>query len=110
MTGVLSKRLFGSEAKKVLGEAAIPIKKTAIFCDITPPMKPSGIRIGTPALTTRGMKESEMRQVGRWISEALHNPTDAVVLSRIRKQVLELAETFPLYSERRVRAQAEVRA
>jgi glycine hydroxymethyltransferase len=56
------------------------------------------------------MKESEMRQVGRWISEALHNRTDAVVLSRIRKQVLELAEAFPLYSERRVRAQAEVRA
>jgi glycine hydroxymethyltransferase len=102
--------MFGSEAEKALGEAAITVNKNAIPFDTNPPMKPSGIRIGTPALTTRGMKESEMRQIGRWISEALHNRTDAVVLARIRKQVLELAETFPLYSERRVRAQAEVRA
>ena len=71
-------------------------------------MKPSGIRIGTPALTTRGMKETEMRQVGRWISEALHHRTDADALAKIRKQVLEMADTFPLYPERR--AKAEVRA
>jgi len=56
------------------------------------------------------MKEPEMRQVGRWISEALHHRTDAVVLGKIRRQVLELAETFPLYAERRAQAQAEVRA
>ena len=49
-------------------------------------MKPSGIRIGSPALTTRGMKEPEMRQVGKWISEALHNRTDKNVLSRIRRE------------------------
>jgi glycine hydroxymethyltransferase len=71
-------------------------------------MKPSGIRIGTPALTTRGMKETEMRQIGRWISEALHNRTDNAVLGKIRKSVLEMADTFPLYPERR--AKAEVRA
>jgi glycine hydroxymethyltransferase len=63
-------------------------------------MKPSGIRIGSPALTTRGMKEDEMRQVGRWISQALHNRTDAAALTKIRKQVLELAEAFPLYASR----------
>jgi glycine hydroxymethyltransferase len=56
------------------------------------------------------MKETEMRQVGRWISEALHHRTDAAVLGKIRKQVLQLADTFPLYSERRAKAQAEVRA
>jgi glycine hydroxymethyltransferase len=110
LVDVFSQGMFGSEAEKALGEAAITVNKNAIPFDTNPPMKPSGIRIGTPALTTRGMKESEMRQIGRWISEALHNRTDAVVLARIRKQVLELAETFPLYSERRVRAQAEVRA
>jgi len=110
LVDVFSQGMFGSEAEKALGEAAITVNKNAIPFDTNPPMKPSGIRIGTPALTTRGMKESEMRQVGRWISEALHNRTNAVVLARIRKQVLELAEAFPLYSERRVRAQAEVRA
>jgi glycine hydroxymethyltransferase len=73
-------------------------------------MKPSGIRIGTPALTTRGMKEAEMRQVGRWIAEALLQRTNAPVLGRIRKEVLDLCEVFPLYAERRARAQAEVRA
>jgi len=61
-------------------------------------------------LTTRGMKESEMRQIGRWISEVLQHRTDAAVLGRIRRQVLELAESYPLYAERRARAQVEVRA
>ena len=69
---VFSKGILGSEAEKALGEAAITVNKNAIPFDVNPPMKPSGIRIGTPALTTRGMKEEEMRQVGRWISEALH--------------------------------------
>ena len=67
-------------------------------------------RLGSPALTTRGMKEGEMRQVGRWISEALHHRKEAEVLARIRRQVLELAEAFPLYAERRAKAHAEVRA
>jgi glycine/serine hydroxymethyltransferase len=56
------------------------------------------------------MKEEEMRQVGRWISEALHHRTEAPVLAKIRKQVLGLAEAFPLYPERRAKAQAELRA
>jgi glycine hydroxymethyltransferase len=73
-------------------------------------MKPSGIRIGTPAVTTRGMKEAEMRQIAHWIAEALDYRTDAAVLAKIRKQVLGMAEDFPLYSERRARAQAEARA
>ena len=110
LVDVFSKGMLGSEAEKALGEAAITVNKNAIPFDTNPPLKPSGIRIGTPALTTRGMKEAEMRQVGRWIAEALLQRTDATVLTKIRKQVLELSERFPLYAERRARAQAEVRA
>jgi glycine hydroxymethyltransferase len=110
LVDVFSKGMLGSEAEKALGEAAITVNKNAIPFDTNPPMKPSGIRIGTPAMTTRGMKEEEMRQIGRWIAEALNHRTDAAVLARIRKEVLELAEEFPLYRERRARAQAEVRA
>jgi glycine hydroxymethyltransferase len=107
---VFSKGMLGSEAEKALGEAGITVNKNAIPFDTNPPMKPSGIRIGTPALTTRGMKEPEMTQIGRWIAEALLQRSDATVLSKVREQVLELCEAFPLYAERRNRAQAEVRA
>jgi glycine hydroxymethyltransferase len=107
---VFSQGMFGSEAEKALGEAGITVNKNAIPFDTNPPMKPSGVRLGTPALTTRGMKEAEMRQVGRWISEALHQRSQPAALDRIRLQVLELAEAFPLYPERRAKAQAEVRA
>jgi glycine hydroxymethyltransferase len=110
LVDVFSKGMLGSEAEKALDEAGITVNKNAIPFDTNPPMKPSGIRIGSPALTTRGMKETEMRQVGRWISEALHHRTEAAVLEKIRGQVLELAEEFPLYAERRARAGAEVRA
>jgi glycine hydroxymethyltransferase len=110
LVDVFSKGMLGSEAEKALGEAGITVNKNAIPFDTNPPMKPSGIRIGTPALTTRGMKESEMRQVGRWIADSLLQRSDATLLARVRKQVLELCESFPLYSERRARAQAEVRA
>ena len=109
LVDVFSKGMLGSEAEKALGEAAITVNKNAIPFDTNPPMKPSGIRIRTPAVTTRGMKETEMRHIGHWIAEALNHRTDAAVLARIRKQVLELAEEFPLYTERRSRAQAEVR-
>ncbi len=104
LVDVFSRGMLGSEAEKALGVAAITVNKNAIPFDTNPPMKPSGIRIGTPALTTRGMGEEEMRRIGRWIAEALNHRTDAAVLARIRKQVLELAEAFPLYASRRARA------
>ena len=110
LVDVFSKGMLGSEAEKALGEAGITVNKNAIPFDTNPPMKPSGIRIGTPALTTRGMKQDEMRQVGRWISEVLHHRTDSCVLGKIRRQVMQLAEAFPLYPERRAKAQAELRA
>ena len=110
LVDVFAKGMLGSEAEKALGEAGITVNKNAIPFDTNPPMKPSGIRIGSPALTTRGMKEDEMRQISRWIAQALHQRTDAVALGKIRKQVADFAEEFPLYPERRAKAQAEVRA
>jgi glycine hydroxymethyltransferase len=110
LVDVFSKGMLGSEAEKALGDAAITVNKNAIPFDTNPPMKPSGVRIGTPALTTRGMKEGEMRQVGRWIAEVLLQRADGSVAGRVRGQVLELCEAFPLYAERRAKVQAEVRA
>jgi glycine hydroxymethyltransferase len=110
LVDVFAKGMLGSEAEKALGEAGITVNKNAIPFDTNPPMKPSGIRIGSPAMTTRGMKEAEMRQISHWIAEALDHRTDAAVLGKIREQVLEMAEAFPLYAERRARAGAEVRA
>jgi glycine hydroxymethyltransferase len=103
---VFAQGILGSEAENALGQAGITVNKNAIPFDSNPPLKPSGIRIGTPALTTRGMKEKEMVQTGAWIVEALRNHKDAQTLARIRKQVLELAEEFPLYPE--LRAAVEV--
>jgi len=108
LVDVFSKGMLGSEAEKALDQAGITVNKNAIPFDVNPPLKPSGIRIGSPALTTRGMKEPEMRQIGRWIAEALLQRTDAAVLTKIRKQVLELCEAFPLYAERRAGVQGVV--
>jgi glycine hydroxymethyltransferase len=110
LVDVFSKGMLGSEAEKALGDAGITVNKNAIPFDTNPPMKPSGIRIGTPALTTRGMKEPEMKQVGHWIAQALNSRNDASALSRIRREVLELADAFPLYPERRAKAAVELRA
>jgi glycine hydroxymethyltransferase len=110
LVDVFSKGMLGSEAEKALGDAGITVNKNAIPFDTNPPMKPSGIRIGTPALTTRGMKEPEMKQVGHWIAQALNSRNDASALSRIRREVLELADAFPLYAERRERVHAGVQA
>ena len=108
LVDVFSRGILGSEAEKSMDAAGITVNKNAIPFDVNPPLKPSGIRIGTPALTTRGMKEAEMRQVGLWIAEVLLHRTDATVLAKIRKEVLGLCEAFPLYAERRAKAQAEV--
>jgi glycine hydroxymethyltransferase len=110
LINVYAKGMLGSEAENALHDAGITVNKNAIPFDTNPPLKPSGIRIGSPALTTRGMKEAEMRQIGRWISEALHNRADSNVLERIRGEVLELAEAFPLYAARRARHQVPARA
>ena len=97
LVDVFSKGMFGSEAEHALGEAGITVNKNAIPFDQNPPMKPSGIRLGPPALTTRGMREAEMKTIAAWIAEALEHRSDAGRLAKIRGQVLEMAERFPLY-------------
>src|SRR5437588_1375924 len=103
LVDVFAKGMLGSEAEAALGKAGITVNKNAIPFDTNPPLKPSGIRIGTPAVTTRGMKQEEMKQIGRWIAEALERRADDKALDRIRRQVFEFAEQFPLYAERRSR-------
>jgi glycine hydroxymethyltransferase len=94
---VFQKGILGSEAEHALGEAGITVNKNAIPYDTNPPMKPSGIRIGTPALTTRGMKEPEMRVIAGWIAQALEHRMNVPKLQQIRGQVLDMTEKFPLY-------------
>jgi glycine hydroxymethyltransferase len=94
---VFSRGMLGSEAEAALGAAGITVNKNAIPYDTNPPLKPSGIRIGSPALTTRGMKEPEMRTIAGWIAEALEHRGDESRLKEIRGRVAELAERFPLY-------------
>jgi glycine hydroxymethyltransferase len=94
---VFAKGILGSQAENALHAAGITVNKNAIPFDQNPPLKPSGVRLGTPALTTRGMREAEMRTIAHWISEALEKRSDEAALARIRGQVRELADAFPLY-------------
>ncbi|NPA32429.1 MAG: serine hydroxymethyltransferase [Aquificae bacterium] len=94
-----NKGIVGKDAEKALERAGITVNKNAVPFDPLPPTKTSGIRIGTAALTTRGMKEEEMRRIARWISEVLHNLGDEGVVERVREEVRELCESFPLYPE-----------
>ncbi len=97
LVDVFQKGLRGREAEEALGRAHLTVNKNAIPFDTNKPMNPSGIRIGTPAVTTRGMKEAEMRQIGAWIAEVLLHPQDEARIGDVRRRVLELAEEFPLY-------------
>ncbi len=90
----------GKEAEAVLHRAHITVNKNAIPFDTNPPLNPSGIRLGTPAVTTRGLGVEEIRQVGSWIAEVLRSPGDAAVIERVKRRVLEMVERFPLYSWR----------
>jgi glycine hydroxymethyltransferase len=101
LVDVFERGILGSEAELALGKAGITVNKNAIPYDVNPPLKPSGIRVGTPALTTRGMKEPEMRRIGAWISKALDQRNDEATLNKIRQEVAELANQFPLYAWRR---------
>jgi glycine hydroxymethyltransferase len=101
LVDVFQKGILGSEAELALGKAGITVNKNSIPYDTNPPLKPSGIRIGTPALTTRGMKEEEMRLIGAWIAKALEVRSDDAALDKIRLDVAQLANRFPLYAWRR---------
>jgi glycine hydroxymethyltransferase len=101
LVDVFEKGILGSEAELALGKAGITVNKNSIPWDTNPPLKPSGIRVGTPALTTRGMKEREMRVIAGWITKALEQRNDDSALARIRGEVAEMANHFPLYAWRR---------
>lgn len=96
---VTPKGLSGKEAQIALDKAGITVNKNMIPDDPRSPMDPSGIRLGTPALTTRGMKETEMEIIADWINEAIVNWKDEVKLGEIRGKVIELTKRFPLYPE-----------
>jgi glycine hydroxymethyltransferase len=95
---VFSKGLRGKEAEKALDRARITVNKNAIPFDTNPPFNPSGIRLGSPAVTTRGFREVEMRQVGALIAEVLNNITSEDTIAAVRQQVEGLTVRFPLYN------------
>jgi glycine hydroxymethyltransferase len=99
LVDVFSKGITGKAAEAALGKAGITVNKNAIPFDRNPPMVASGIRIGTPAVTTRGMREREMETIGELISRALRTPDDDRTLEMIRAEVEALCRSFPLYPE-----------
>jgi glycine hydroxymethyltransferase len=90
------KEINGKEAQEVLDRAGITVNKNAIPFDTYPIFKPGGIRIGTPVVTTRGMKEEEMLEIADLVAEALANRTNGDALENVRKKVLDLTRRFPL--------------
>jgi glycine hydroxymethyltransferase len=97
LVDVFSQGIRGKEAENALHAANITVNKNAIPFDTNPPMNPSGIRLGTPALTTRGMGVGEMQQIGRWIAHVLHHRQEPAELEKVQRQVRQLAAGFPLY-------------
>jgi glycine hydroxymethyltransferase len=95
LVDVTSRGLTGKQSEKALDAAGITVNRNGIPFDTRPPLDPSGIRIGTPALTTRGMRETEMRRIGGWIAEVLAAPDDAQRQARVRGEVEEMARQFP---------------
>ena len=101
LVDVFSRGLTGKAAEAALGKAGITVNKNAIPFDPNPPMVASGIRLGTPAVTTRGMTEREMDRVGELITRALQTPDDDAALGMVKVEVEKLCRMFPLYPELR---------
>ena len=97
LVDVFSKGVRGKDAEKALDRAAITVNKNAIPFDVNPPLNPSGLRLGSPAVTTRGFKEAEMREVGGLIAEVLARISDERAIAAVRSRVGALAARFPLY-------------
>ncbi len=100
LVDVFSKGVNGRQAEQVLDRAGITVSRSTLPFDPNPPLKPSGIRVGTPAMTTRGMKEGEMEAIGDWIADILDNVNDEGAQARVKKEVQTLCEKFPLYPQR----------
>lgn len=88
--------LGGTESEQILDKVGITTNKQVIPDDPNPPLKPSGVRLGTPAATTRGMKEPEMKMLGEWIVDALKHPTDEAYLAGLKEQVKTMCLKFPV--------------
>jgi glycine hydroxymethyltransferase len=99
LVDVFSKGITGKVAEAALGKAGITVNKNAIPFDQNPPMVASGVRIGTPAVTTRGMREAEMALIGELIARALKTPDNDSALGAVRAEVEALCRKFPLYPE-----------
>ncbi|HWD97999.1 MAG TPA: serine hydroxymethyltransferase [Bryobacteraceae bacterium] len=110
LVDVFSKGLRGKEAEQALDRARITVNKNAIPFDTNPPLNPSGIRLGSPAVTTRGFKEPEMQEVAECIAEVLNDVQSETVAGAVRRRVQALTERFPLYEWRRAREANAVRA
>src|SRR3954452_18017180 len=95
LVDVASRGVTGKAAEEALDRAGITVNKNKIPFDTRPPLDPSGIRVGTPALTTRGMREGEVRTIAGWIGEVLAAPEDAAVAQCVRGGVLEMGRQFP---------------
>jgi glycine hydroxymethyltransferase len=96
LVDVFQQGLMGNQAEKWLDEAGITVNKNGIPFDPNPPLKPSGIRIGSPAVTSRGLKEADMEKIGAWIDRALRSGGNAEVLAGIRREVFELTAQHPV--------------
>ena len=94
------KGITGKDAEKALEAAHITVNKNTIPFDQNKPFVASGLRIGTPAVTTRGMKEPEMREIGRMIAAIVHEPQSEEVRNNVKRSVAELTSRFPLYAKR----------
>jgi glycine hydroxymethyltransferase len=101
LVDVFAKGMKGKEAEKVLDEAYITVNKNSIPFDVNPPLNPSGIRLGTPAVTTRGFTEADLREVGRLIADVITNAKSEEMIGRVRAQVGALTAKYPLYSWKR---------
>ncbi len=97
---VHSRGITGRDAEQALDRAGITVNKNSIPFDPLPPMKAGGIRLGSPSVTTRGMKEPEMQLIGSWVAEILLHVGDASVEQKVRQQVADLAARFPIYESR----------
>jgi len=102
LVDVFSRQVTGKAAQEALESAAITVNKNAIPFDTNPPAVASGIRVGTPAVTSRGMREPEMLKIAGWITEVLNNLGNESVIPRVRREVEALTDQFPLYENRRM--------
>ncbi len=98
LVDVFAKGVRGREAETALDRAFITANKNAIPFDVNPPLNPSGMRFGSPAVTTRGFQEADMREVGALIVRVLENVANETVLAEVREKVGELTRKFPLYA------------